>query len=183
MKPFYFDIIISGFGGQGALIIGDILAYAGMLHGYNTSFYPSYGVEMRGGTASCLVVLTSGELYSPIMGKVGNLIALNQESIETFLPRVKKEGNVFINSSLVRCKGREDVRIIEVPANSIAEEIGVPKAMNMVMLGVLLSCTEVLTQDVTERAIKEYFPGRDAIIEGNLKALREGLAFGKKIKG
>jgi len=184
MKNFYMNVIISGFGGQGALIIGDILACAGMLSGYNSSFYPSYGVEMRGGTANCMVVITSGEVYSPVMGKVDNLIALNQESVDAFLKRVKEKGAVFINSSLVRWNGqREDVEVFEIPANSIAEKIGVPKAANMVVLGAFLGIKNVIPPEKVETAMNIYFSGREDIVKANVRAFKEGLEWVSRLKG
>jgi len=184
MKNFYLDLIISGFGGQGALIIGDILAYAGMLCGYNTSFYPSYGVEMRGGTANCLVVITSGELYTPVKGRVDSLIALNQESVEAFLKRVKENGYVFINSSLVKWNGcRKDVEIFEIPASSLAEKAGAPKSANMVVLGAFLGIKDIIPAEKVERAINLYFSGKEDVVKVNLRALKEGLGWADRLKG
>jgi 2-oxoglutarate ferredoxin oxidoreductase subunit gamma len=184
MKNFYMDVIISGFGGQGALIIGDILAYAGMLCGFNTSFYPSYGVEMRGGTANCMVVITSGELYSPVMGNVENLIALNQDSIDAFLKRVKEKGAVFINSSLVKWNGqRKDVEVYEIPASVIAEKIGVPKSANMVVLGAFVGFKKVIPEEKVETAINIYFSGKEDVVKANVRAFKEGLGWAGSLKG
>lgn len=130
------EIIIAGFGGQGILFLGELLAQVGMKKGLNVSWLPSYGPEMRGGTANCNVILSNDEISSPIVFNADTLFALNKPSFEKFEHNVKKGGLVVFNSSLIDVKpGRDDINYINVPATEIASKLGNIKVANIVMLG------------------------------------------------
>ena len=134
------EVIIAGFGGQGVMSMGKILAYAGMKEQKEVSWIPSYGPEMRGGTAHCTVTISDKKIASPMSSNPDNIIVMNYPSLEKFINKVKSEGLVLINSSLINSTvDRKDVEVIEVPANAIARELGNNKIANMVMLGAYIS--------------------------------------------
>ncbi len=138
-------ILVAGFGGQGVLLIGSILCHAGMDEGLNVSWLPSYGPEMRGGTASCSVTLSSDEIGSPVVTKPDICIVMNQPSYDRYLPAVKPGGKLFVNASLIdRSKTRGDIEMFLVPATDIAKELGNLKIANMAMLGAVLVQTGVV---------------------------------------
>lgn len=172
------EIIISGFGGQGGLAIGKNLAEAGMAEGMNVTWAPSYGPEMRGGTANCSVVLSDKPVGSPIFNHPTELIALNAPSLEKFEAGVVSGGTVFVNSDVVTDKvSRADLKAYYVPCAKIADEVGNPKVGNMVMLGAYVAATGALKPDTIREMIKEMFTGRKAKLQDlNFKALDEGMA-------
>lgn len=174
------EIIIAGFGGQGVLLIGRMLAYAGMMEGKEVSWLPSYGPEMRGGTANCTVVISDKPVGSPVVKSPDILVVLNRPSLDKFEPFVKKNGLLIVNSSLIdRKTERDDIEVLYVPANDIAIKCGSPKAANMVALGALIGKTKLLKIESLEETIKETFSEKEKIVNLNLKALREGLKIGK----
>lgn len=174
------EIIIAGFGGQGVLLIGRMLAYAGMMEGKEVSWLPSYGPEMRGGTANCTVVISDKPVGSPVVKSPDILIVLNRPSLDKFEPFVKKNGLLIINSSLIDRKSeRDDIDVLYVPANDVAIKCGSPKAANMVALGALVGKTGILKIESLEETIKETFSEKEKIVNLNLKALKEGLKIGK----
>lgn len=174
------EIIIAGFGGQGVLLIGRMLAYAGMMEGKEVSWLPSYGPEMRGGTANCTVVISDKPVGSPVVKSPDILMVLNRPSLDKFEPFVKKNGLLIINSSLIDRKSeRNDIDVLYVPANDIAIKCGSPKAANMVALGALIGKTDLLKIESVEETIKETFSEKEKIVNLNLKALKEGLKVGK----
>src|SRR5512146_1826228 len=119
------EIIVAGFGGQGVLFVGLVLTHAGMNAGRNVAWFPSYGPEMRGGTANCTVIISEDEVGSPIVSRPSAAIVMNEPSLAKYAPRVKPGGTLVVNSSLVKSRSeRTDIRIIEVPANAIAYELG-----------------------------------------------------------
>ena len=139
----YSEIILAGFGGQGVLLIGKLLAYAGLESGREVTWMPAYGPEMRGGTCNCTVVLSDRKIGSPISRRPHNLIALNLPSLDKFEDAVRPGGVIVINTSLVtRMPRRTDVTVIAVAANELAVQSGTAKAANMVALGALLGATE-----------------------------------------
>ncbi|OGR63080.1 MAG: 2-oxoacid:ferredoxin oxidoreductase subunit gamma [Elusimicrobia bacterium GWB2_63_22] len=172
----YQGIKISGFGGQGVISAGYLLAQAGMMEGKEVSFFPAYGAEMRGGTANCSVVVASDEVTTPIVTSPDTAIVLNEPSLAKFEPAVKPGGLLIINSSLVNSKAtRTDIKVLYVPCNEIAGEIGNPKAMNMVALGAFAAATGAMTIDAIARAMpKVYKKLKPEVIELNVKALRRG---------
>ena len=172
------EIIISGFGGQGGLAIGKNLAEAGMAEGLNVTWAPSYGPEMRGGTANCSVVLSDKPVGSPVFAHPTELIALNEPSLTKFEEGVQPGGTVFVNCDVVTDKvQRPDLTAYYIPCAKIAEEVGNPKVGNMVMLGAYVAATKLLKPDTIERMIQEMFAGPKAkFIPLNIEAFRRGMA-------
>ena len=155
------EVVFAGFGGQGVLLIGQLVAYAGMVEGANVSWMPSYGPEMRGGTANCAVVVSSKEVSSPLVVEPTSLIALNKPSLDKFTPMVKPGGLIIYNSSLIESPPqRTDVRVLAVPANEVANELGDIRIANMVALGAYLATTRVVGCNTVLDAMKrDYLKG------------------------
>ena len=172
------EIIISGFGGQGGLAIGKNLVEAGMAEGLNVTWAPSYGPEMRGGTANCSVVLSDKPVGSPVFARTTELIALNEPSLAKFEAGVIPGGTVFVNSNVVTDKvSRPDLTAYYIPCNDIAVEVGNDKVANMVMLGAYVGATKILKPETIEAMIEEMFAGRKAkFIPLNIEAFRRGMA-------
>ena len=172
------EIIISGFGGQGVMSIGKNLVEAGMEEGFFVTWAPSYGPEMRGGTANCHVVLSDKPVGSPVFTYPTELIAMNAPSIEKFGPLVQSGGLVFINSSVVSEKfERSDVKTVYVPCEDIAYELGNPKVANMVMLGAIIARTGVISIDSAMEALKATFgPKKEHLLPINRQAMEAGAA-------
>ena len=172
------EIIISGFGGQGVMSIGKNLVEAGMAEGFQVTWAPSYGPEMRGGTANCSVVLSDKPVGSPVFSFPTELIAMNGTSIDKFAPTVLSGGLVLVNSSVVSKKvERSDVKALYVPCEGIAYEVGNPKVANMVMLGAYVAATGALKPETIEQMIHEMFTGAKAkLVPLNLEALKRGMA-------
>ena len=172
----YQGIRIAGFGGQGVISAGILLAYSGMLEDKEVSFFPSYGAEMRGGTANCSVVISSDEVTTPIVSEPDTVIVLNEPSLAKFEPLVKPGGLLIINSSLVNSTPvRKDIKILHVPCNQIAGELGNAKIMNMVALGAFAANTGAVSLDAIARALpKVYRKLKPEVIELNIKALKLG---------
>ena len=172
------QILIAGFGGQGILFAGKFLAYKGLLEDLQVSWLPSYGPEMRGGTANCSVVISSGPIGSPVFAASTELIALNEPSLEKFEAGVQPGGAVFVNSGVVTGRvRREDLTACYVPCSQIAEEVGNPKAGNMAMLGAYVGRTGFLNPESIEAMIAHMFAGsKAALIPLNIEAFRRGMA-------
>ena len=170
------EIIISGFGGQGVMAIGKTLAEAGMQESLSVSWLPSYGPEMRGGTANCAVVLTSGEIISPMIQEPTELIAMNKPSLVKFEPMVVSGGTVFINSSIIEIlTQRKDILTYAIPCLEIAQELGNPKVANMVMLGAYIAATGFIKAETIREMLTRIFTGpKAALVELNVEALRRG---------
>ncbi|HAK61277.1 MAG TPA: 2-oxoacid:ferredoxin oxidoreductase subunit gamma [Nitrospiraceae bacterium] len=172
----YQDVMIAGFGGQGVLLVGKLLAHAGMLEGKHVTWFPSYGAEIRGGTANCTVIISSDEIGSPVVQNPSAMMILNEASYKKFEPRMKPEGSLFLNTSLIHePPARSDLARIEVKANDIAESLGDIRVANMVMLGAFLKKTAVVSINSVLRALKQVLPPRrHALIPLNEKALKHG---------
>jgi 2-oxoglutarate ferredoxin oxidoreductase subunit gamma len=172
----YQGIKISGFGGQGVISAGYLLAQAGMMEGREVSFFPAYGAEMRGGTANCSVVVASEEVSTPIVSTPDTAIVLNEPSLAKFEPTVKPGGLLIINSSLINSKAtRKDIKVLYVPCNEIANELGNAKVMNMVALGAFVAATGAMSIDAIAKALpKVYKKLKPEVIELNVKALKRG---------
>lgn len=170
------SIIIAGFGGQGVLFAGQLLAYAGMDAGKHVTWIPSYGPEMRGGTAHCVVIISDDPIGAPIVTRPDIAIVLNQPSADKYKNLVKTGGLLVVNSSLVDgADGRDDIDIVHVPANAIAEELGTSKMLNMAALGAMLAARPVLSLETVERALTEHLPaGKQHLIDANLQVIRRG---------
>ncbi len=175
------EIIISGFGGQGALFAGQLLAYAAMDQDLHVTWIPSYGPEMRGGKARCTVVISEEEIGSPLVRRPSAAIVLNIPSMEAFEPAVKPGGVLVVNSSLVPQKSdRDDIRVIYVPASDIASELGNIRLANVVCLGALVQALGVLPLEAIEKALDDHLPERHRKLLGlNKEALRKGAEYGK----
>ena len=171
------EIILSGFGGQGVMSIGKNLAEAGVVEGLEVSWVPSYGPEMRGGTANCTVILSSERIGAPLVETATEIIVMNRPSLLKFESAVKPGGTVFVNSSIVPDKvSRTDVRAVYVPCDEIAAELGNPKVANMVMLGAYIGATGALKVETIQEMIHEMFTGPKAkLIPLNLTALQKGM--------
>lgn len=180
-KPLYANIIMAGFGGQGLMFIGKLLAYSAMKTGKHVTWIPSYGPEMRGGTANCTVVISDKEIGSPVITSPQALIIMNNPSLEAFEPRLQPLGILFINSSLVtRQVIRKDVEVIAIPANDIAVEVGEKRAANMVMLGAYVARTKVVSEDSLLDGLKEFFGKKIQFLDINTQAFRKGMEYSKR---
>jgi len=170
------SIVFSGFGGQGVMLMGQVLAQAGMLENKFVTWFPSYGPEMRGGTANCTVVVSDEPVASPVVETPTEVVAMNIPSLLKFEQKVKEKGCLFINSSVVDIKPkRTDIRIFEIPANEIAEKLSSVKVANMVMLGSFVAVTECVSIDSLIEAMKHKLSSKNSeIIDLNIKAIFEG---------
>lgn len=169
--------IFAGFGGQGVLLIGQLLAYAGMYEGKNVSWLPSYGPEMRGGTANCSVIVSDKDVASPLVDKADVIVAMNLPSLDKFEEHVKPGGLLVINSSIIERKStRDDITVVYCDANRIAEAVGNPKGANVAILGAMLEKEPIVDLDKMTEAIRIELGERKArFLEGNKKALIAGM--------
>lgn len=172
------QVICAGFGGQGVMSMGQLLTYAGMLEGKNVSWLPSYGPEMRGGTANCSVIVSDSPVGSPIVTDATAVIVMNLPSLLKFEKDLVKDGILLVNSSLIDKKAsRDDIQAYYVPANEIANEIGNSKVANMVMLGAFIELTKAVEVDSVIAALKKVFgPSKEHLIPMNQEALARGAA-------
>lgn len=173
------EIIISGFGGQGTLYAGQVYAYAAMDEGLHVTWIPSYGPEMRGGTANCTVVISDDEIGSPTALHPRAVIALNLPSLDKYEPLVAPGGYLIVNESMVnREPTRTDIHWVMVPANTIARELGNERAANMVLLGALEGNMKALPKGAVERALEAHTAKRlQKFVPMNIEALRRGAEF------
>ncbi|NLY45529.1 MAG: 2-oxoacid:ferredoxin oxidoreductase subunit gamma [Tissierella sp.] len=169
-------IIAAGFGGQGVMALGQMLTYAGMVEDKRVSWVPSYGPEMRGGTANCNVIISDDLIGSPVVIEATTALVLNKPSLDKFEHSVVPGGKLFINSSLISTKStREDIDVYYVPANDIANEIGNNRVANMVMLGAYLEATKMVGMDSIEKAFYKVFGENKAhLLPINKEALEKG---------
>lgn len=172
-------ILVAGFGGQGILFLGRLLAYGGMLEGKEVTWFPSYGAEVRGGTANCTVIISDEMIGSPVVRNPEILIVMNESSLNKFQPRLKKDGLLIYDSSLIKNPDlRSDVRVIDVPASEIAAKIGSTKFANMAMLGALLAAINVLNPESGIKALEELTPSkRKRSLDANKLAIIEGRSY------
>ena len=167
--------IFAGFGGQGVLSMGLNLAQAAMLEGKYITYLPSYGAEMRGGTANCTVAVSDEEIASPVASSPEFIVAMNQPSLIRFQNQIESGGLFFVNSSLIEAEiSRGDIDIVEVPANSIAEELGSPRSANMVMLGAFTKKSNLASLTSVIEALKDTLKNKQKLIAINKKALQAG---------
>lgn len=173
----YQGIRIAGFGGQGVVSAGILLAQAGVENKLNASWLPSYGPEMRGGTANCSVVVTDGEVFTPIVSAPDTVIVMNEPSLPKFEPMLKKGGLLILNSSLINSRPtRTDIRVVCVPCNQIAEKIGMDKVASMVALGAFVKLTGAVTLDGVADAMKKvYKRAKPEMLALNKQALQAGF--------
>lgn len=171
------NIISAGFGGQGVLLIGQLLCYAGMIEGKNVSWLPAYGPEMRGGTANCGVVLCDEEVGSPMVTEPDIAMIMNRPSLDTFEDSIKAGGLLLYNSSLIDTKPkRTDITIIGVPCNEIAGELGNDRVANMVMLGALIGAQGLVKKESLMAALSDVFgPSKAHLLPLNEQAMERGV--------
>lgn len=169
------EVKLAGFGGQGIMLMGKILAHAAMEQGFEVVWIPSYGPEMRGGTAYCTVVISDRPIGSPIIKNPGNLIAMNRPSLEKFAPTVKPGGVIFINGSLISIdSGRGDIDELVVPIIEIAKELGNVRTANIVALAAFVARSGMVDFKRLKASVKEEFKRKEKLIPLNLKALEAG---------
>jgi len=175
------DIIFAGFGGQGVLFAGQLLSYTGMAENLHVTWIPSYGPEMRGGTANCTVILSEEEIGAPIVRHPTIAVVLNLPSMGKYEPVVKPGGLLLVNSSLVETVSeREDIRALYIPASDIATELGNPRMANMVILGALIGATNIVSLNTVAQQLDEHLSQRQRKwLEPNITALKKGVELGK----
>lgn len=171
------EAIFAGFGGQGVMLMGQLLAYAGMEEGKQVSWFPSYGPEMRGGTANCSVVISDQSIGSPVIAEPEVVVALNRPSLEKFEAMVKPGGLLFYNSSLIDIKPkRTDIKAIAIPASDLAKELGNDKVANMVVIGAIIKTTQVVSLETVMAVIAKKFTGKKQdLLAVNRAALEKGM--------
>ena len=171
------EMIFAGFGGQGVMLMGQILAYAGMLEGQQVSWFPAYGPEMRGGTANCSIIIGDEPVGTPIVTEPSVVVAKDLPSLDKFEPMLHADGTLLINSSLIdRKPHRTDVKTHYVPCNDIAQELGNLKVANMVMVGAIIAASGVVNIDsVITVLAKKIFKNKPKVMPINEQAIRRGL--------
>lgn len=176
-------MFMAGFGGQGVLLAGTLLSQAAIVEGKNVSFMPSYGVEKRGGAAVCTVVISDGDVGSPVVGNPSVAVILNQASLEKYGPRVKPGGICIVNTSLADLSAfsRKDVEVIAIEMNVVAREIGDARMVNMVAVGAYAARTGAVSIDALVEALKDTLPERNhRFIPQNVNALKTGASLIEK---
>ncbi len=174
------EAVFAGFGGQGVLLAGKILAETGMGLGKEVVWLPSYGPEMRGGTANCTVIIADEPIASPIVMHPRDAVVMNRPSLEKFCPLQKPKGFVVVNASLINVRpDRTDLSVVEVPANQIAIEAGSAKAANMAMLGAYVGATEVVPFEALLEQAKHEFAKKPKFVPVNMKCIERGFALGE----
>jgi len=169
------EVMFAGFGGQGILLSAKILAQAAMYEGREVAWVPSYGPEMRGGTAYCTVVISDRLIGSPIIRNPMHLVAMNRPSLEKFAPVVKTGGVILVNSSLIPIEsGRDDVDEIRIPVNDIAVRLGSVRSANIVALSAFVARSKLVSVDTLKRCVEEEFAKKKKLIPLNLSAVEEG---------
>jgi 2-oxoglutarate ferredoxin oxidoreductase subunit gamma len=177
---FYYDVIVAGFGGQGVLVIGNLLAYAAMIEGRYVTYLPVYGVEMRGGTANCTIVISSRQIGSPVVGKPRAAIVMNLPSLIKYEPSILPNGLLFINSSLIEPKEtyRKDIDVLSIPVNEIAIDHGNPKLANMIALGAFNQKTRLVQMTSLFESLEKVLDERyHHLIPSNIKGIEIGAKF------
>ncbi|MBU2053960.1 MAG: 2-oxoacid:acceptor oxidoreductase family protein [Proteobacteria bacterium] len=174
--------LLSGFGGQGVLMMGYTLAHGAMSAGYHVTYLPSYGAEVRGGTANCTIAVSNDEIASPIASEPDHLVVLNTPSLYTFQNRVARGGSLFLNSSIVSVESsRHDCRIYKIPASEIAEKIGNPRTANTIMMGAFLKVTGLVPSDIYLHSMEEVMGSKKkTIVEINRRAFAAGYDYLKE---
>ena len=171
--------VFSGFGGQGVLMMGYVLAWAGMHENKYVTFLPAYGAEVRGGTANCTVVVSESEIASPVASTPEFVVAMNYPSMVKYQNMVKSEGILFLNSDLIsEAPQRDDIKVVRVPCNSLAHDMGNDRVLNMVMLGAMGAVTGIVSQKALEQAVETVLEGKKRqLIEMNQRALVHGAQY------
>ncbi len=170
------EIVIAGFGGQGVLFAGQVLAYAAMDSGKQVTWFPSYGPEIRGGTANCTVIVSDEAIGSPAVRHPQAVVCLNLPSLDKYEPLVAEGGLLVLNRSLInRDVERQDLRVVEASANELAEALGDKRLVNAILLGALVEATGVLPVEAIKAALKNHLPARHQdLLQANFAALEKG---------
>lgn len=178
------NLCVAGFGGQGVMTLGKFLAEAACDDSAkNVTFFPSYGAEQRGGTANCYVVISDEEIGAPISTTMDDLIVMNEPSLDKFLPRLKKGGRLFVNSSIVKADiPRDDITVVKAPVTDMALELGSSKVLNVLMLGVYVGFTSVLDEDLVWNLVEHKLGKKVSLLETNRTAFVNGLKLGKEAR-
>jgi len=178
------NLMIAGFGGQGVMTMGKLLAEAtSQATDLNVTFFPSYGAAMRGGTANCYVVISDEEIGAPVSYNLEDLVVMNGPSLHKFLPNLKPGGNLFVNSTIVTDPiDRDDINIIKAPVTQMAIDIKNERALNVIMLGVYVGATDAVPEDVIIKGIEHKFAAKEKLIAPNVEAFKMGLEIGKQQK-
>ena len=175
------EVLFAGFGGQGVLFAGQMLAYAAMDAGMEVTWIPSYGPEMRGGTANCTVIVADEEIGSPLVRNPKAAVIMNLPSLDKYEPMMLKGGVLIVNASLVnRSVNRTDLEVVSIPANDLAVELGNPRLVNVIMLGALTAKLPILPLKALEDGLRNHLPERHKkLLPINLEALHLGAAFAR----
>lgn len=178
------SFVFSGSGGQGIMSAGIMLAHAAIDMGKHATFLPEYGPEQRGGSAKCTVIISDDEIISPLTKKCDNLVALNEQAYSKFSDSVKQGGNLIVNSSLVKSEiSTDNANVIAVPVDDIALEVGSIKVANVVIIGVIIGATQIVSKEIFVKSLEEKFKEKKPeILKMNMKALEKGIAFGEKVR-
>ena len=173
------ESIFAGFGGQGVLMMGYVTAVSAMKDGKHVTYIPSYGAEVRGGTANCTVVVSDEEIHSPVSSRPDYIVVMNKPSLLKYEPVVKEGGIIFINSSLIDSSPtRTDIDIVKIPVNDIARDLGNDKVLNMIMIGAFMGKTKIISMDSVFIGLDEVFSGKkSSITELNRKGIEIGLTY------
>ncbi|HDQ99360.1 MAG TPA: 2-oxoacid:ferredoxin oxidoreductase subunit gamma [candidate division WOR-3 bacterium] len=175
------EVVFAGFGGQGVMLAGKLLAETGMVLGKEVVWLPSYGPEMRGGTANCTVIVGDEPIASPIVRNPRDVAVMNRPSLDKFCPLMRPVGVAVVNKSLITVDpDRDDITVVNVPANQIAIEAGTGRAANMVMLGAYVGATDIVPFEALVEQVKHQFVKKAKLIPVNVKCLEEGYRLGQK---
>lgn len=170
--------LFAGFGGQGVLLMGYVMSHGAMHKGLNVTYFPSYGAEMRGGTANCTVTLSDKKIASPVASNPDLFVAMNYPSLEKFEAKVARGGMIFLNSTLIKEEvSRKDVEVIKVPTLELAKEAGSDRAINMVMIGAVCAKSGVLSLEETVKGMEKALKGKEKFFSLNRKGIERGFAF------
>ena len=178
-----YDFVFAGFGGQGIMVMGKAVAEAALREGRNVTWWPSYGAEMRGGTANCIVIVDDEPIASPILRTHSVAVVMNKPSLAKFEPRVAKAGKLFVNSSLIDVEPkRTDIEVYKVPATEIANRLGNVRVANMVMLGALLAVVPAVKVETVKEILKEVISARHHhLLPLNYRAMEEGAKVVRRV--
>jgi 2-oxoglutarate ferredoxin oxidoreductase subunit gamma len=175
-------IICAGFGGQGVMAMGKVLALSALREGKFATWLPSYGAEVRGGTAHCMVVISDEPIAAPTIERADTLLILNDPSLQRFKNSIRNKGLLVVNSSLADCKGSSRrLCVVQAPVTEMAHAIGLDKVANTVMIGVYLGLRKMIALTTMEKAIEEVLAHREKLIAINKRALEEGFFFAQKL--
>ena len=177
-------MMIAGFGGQGVMTMGKLLAEAtAAVTDLNVTFFPSYGSAMRGGTANCFVVISDEPIGAPVSYNLEDLVVMNGPSLHKFLPNLKPGGTLFVNSTIVTDPiDRDDIKVIKAPVTQMAIDIKNERALNVIMLGVYVGATDAVPEEVIVKGIEHKFAAKPKLIEPNVEAFKMGLKIGREQK-